>query len=78
MKKIQINAAAFFELLKQKDTSMWEIFAQMIDGTEKELIFTEEEQKILFTYILPETIEKLNDDRKVFAAEYAEKLSGMN
>ncbi len=32
MKIIQIKASQFFELLKMKDTSMWEIFAQMIDG----------------------------------------------
>ena len=78
MKNIQIKASSFFELLKAKDTSMWEIFAQMIDGTEKEIIFLDDEDKILFTYILPENLEKLESDRKKFAKEYAEKLSGLN
>lgn len=57
---------------------MWEIFTQMIDGNEKEIIFLDDEDKILFTYILPENLEKLESDRKQFAAEYAEKLSGLN
>ncbi|KIA83551.1 hypothetical protein OA84_08590 [Kaistella solincola] len=78
MKNIQIKASSFFELLKAKDTSMWEIFTQMIDGNEKEIIFLDDEDKILFTYILPENLEKLESDRKQFAAEYAEKLSGLN
>ena len=78
MKTVHIKAAQFFELLKMKDCSMWEIFAQMIDGEESELIFLDEEDKILFTYILPTNIEKLNEDRTQFSKEYAEKLSNLN
>ena len=78
MKIIQIKASQFFELLKSRDTSMWEIFAQMIDGEEKELIFLDEEEKILFNYILPINLDQLNKDREKFAKEYAEKLSGLN
>ncbi len=78
MKNIQIKASQFFELLKSKDTSMWEIFSQMIDGEEKEIIFLDDEDKILFNYILPETSEKLNEDREKFAKEYAEKFSNLN
>lgn len=78
MKNIQIKASSFFELLKAKDTSMWEIFAQMIDGEEKEIIFLDDNEKILFNYFLPDNLDKLNDDRKKFAEEYAEKLSGLN
>lgn len=78
MKTIQIKAAQFFELLKMKDCSMWEIFAQMIDGEEKEMIFLDEDEKILFTYILPLTIEKLDEDRTQFSKEYADKLSSLN
>ena len=78
MKNIQIKASSFFEILKAKDTSMWEIFAQMIDGQEREIIFVDDDEKILFTYILPQNVEKLNEDRKKFAEEYAEKLSGLN
>jgi hypothetical protein len=76
MKVIQIKAKDFFELIKLKDTSMWEIFSQMIDGEEKEIIFLDEEEKILFNYILPQNLEKLEEDRKTFAKEYAEKMSG--
>lgn len=75
MKNIQIKASQFFELLKTKDTSMWEIFAQMIDGEEKEIIFLDDDDKVLFNYILPGSLEKLQEDQKVFAKEYAEKLS---
>lgn len=74
MKNIQIKASAFFELLKMKDTSMWEIFAQMIETEEKEIIFLDDEEKILFTYLLPNNLEKLEEDRKEFAQEYSEKL----
>ena len=78
MKNIQIKASSFFELLKAKDTSMWEIFAQMIDGEEKEIIFLDDEEKVLFNYFLPDHLEKLEEDRKTFAEEYADKLSGLN
>ncbi|MCQ4034712.1 hypothetical protein [Kaistella montana] len=78
MKIIQIKASQFFEILKSRDTSMWEIFAQMIDGEEKELIFLDDEEKILFNYILPVNLDQLNKDREEFAKEYAEKLSGLN
>ena len=78
MKIMQIKASQFFELLKSRDTSMWEIFAQMIDGEEKELIFLDDEEQLLFNYILPENLEKLNEDREIFAKEYAEKLSSLN
>ena len=78
MKNIQIKASSFLELLKMKDTSMWEIFAQMIEKEEKEIIFLDDEEKILFTYLLPNNLEKLDEDRKEFAQEYSEKLSGLN
>lgn len=78
MKTIQIKANDFFEFIKLKDTSMWEIFSQMIDGEEKEIIFLDEEEKVLFSYILPKNLEKLEDDRKTFAKEYAEKMSNLN
>lgn len=78
MKNIQIKASSFFELLKMKDTSMWEIFAQMISEEEKEIIFLDDEEKVLFTYLLPNNLEKLEEDRKQFSEEYAEKLSGLN
>ncbi|MCS3529522.1 hypothetical protein [Chryseobacterium sp. JUb7] len=78
MKSIQIQADQFFELLKLKDTSMWEIFAQMIDGEEKEIIFLDKEDKILFNYILPSNPEKLEEDRKEFSKQFADKLTNPN
>ncbi|MGC4129870.1 MAG: hypothetical protein QM564_10055 [Bergeyella sp.] len=78
MKTIQINAGKFFELLKENDTSMWEIFSQMIDGEEKEIFFTDEEDKILFSYVLPTTSEKLEEDRKEFSQHFAEKMTQFN
>ena len=74
MKTIQIKAAQFFELLKMKDTSMWEIFAQMISDEEQELVFLNEKEEVLFTYPLPTSLEKLKEDQKIFAKEYAEKI----
>jgi hypothetical protein len=57
---------------------MWEIFSQMIDGNEKEIIFLDHEDKILFNYILPSTQEKLEEDRKEFSKEFSDKLAHMN
>ncbi|SDE16712.1 hypothetical protein [Riemerella columbipharyngis] len=74
MKNIQIKAAQFFDLLKLKNVSMWEIFAQMIDGEEKKIIFLTEDEKVLFDYHLPKTIQELNKDKEKFTAEYASKL----
>lgn len=78
MQKIEIKADQFFELLKLKDTSMWEIFTQMIDGNEKEIIFLDNENKILFNYILPSTPEKMEQDRKEFSKQFADKLANLN
>lgn len=75
MKTIQIKAHDFFELLKLKETSMWDIFSQMIDGEEKQIIFLNEENQVLFRYVLPKNIEKLREDRKIFAEEFTKKLN---
>ncbi|MDN3694132.1 hypothetical protein QWZ06_18540 [Chryseobacterium tructae] len=78
MQRIEIKAEDFFELLKLKDTSMWAIFSQMIDGNEKEIIFLDNENKILFNYILPADAEKLEEDRKEFSKQFADKLGSLN
>ncbi|WP_144281091.1 hypothetical protein [Chryseobacterium echinoideorum] len=78
MKKIEIKAEQFFELLRLKDTSMWSVFAQMIDGEEKEIIFLDAEDKILFNYILPANAEKLEEDRKEFSKQFADKMARFN
>ncbi|THV61859.1 MULTISPECIES: hypothetical protein [Chryseobacterium] len=78
MQKIEIKAEQFFELLKLKDTPMWEIFSQMIDGNEKEIIFLDHEDKILFNYILPSTKEKLEEDRIEFSKQFSDKLANFN
>lgn len=78
MQKIEIKADQFFELLRLKDVSMWEIFAQMITENEKELIFLDHEDKILFNYILPDNKEKLEEDRKEFSKQFSDKLNPLN
>lgn len=78
MKIIEIKAEQFFELLRLKDTPMWEIFSKMIDGEEKEIIFLDNDNKILFNYILPSNLEKLEEDRKEFSKEFSEKLTEFN
>ena len=62
MKTIQIKAQDFFDLLKLQDVSMWDIFAQMIDGEEKEIIFLDDKEEVLFNYTLPSTLEKMQSD----------------
>lgn len=74
MKTVQIKATPFFELLKLKDQSMWDIFAQMIDGEEKELIFLDDEEKFMFAYRLPSTLEEMKKDKEIFTEKYAEKI----
>ena len=78
MEIIQIKASAFFELLKMRDTSMWQVFAQMIGEKEKEIIFLDDEEKVLFNYVLPDNLDQLNKDREKFSKEYSEKISGLN
>lgn len=74
MKSVKIQATQFFELLKLKDQSMWDIFAQMIDGEPKEIIFVDEEDKFLFAYRLPASLEEMQKDKELFVEKYAEKL----
>ena len=78
MKSVSIIAGQFFELLKLKDTSMWEIFAQMIDGEKKEIIFLDDKTEVLFTYILPETHDQLAVDQREFSKLYADKIAHLN
>ena len=78
MKTIEIKAGSFFELLKLKGESMWDVFALMIDGEEKLIIFLDEEDKALFEYLLPKEIGQLKIDQKRFAEEYAEKIANLN
>lgn len=78
MKNIEIKAEPFFELLKLKGQSMWEVFAQMIDGEEKLIVFIDAEEKALFEYLLPKNEDQLKVDQKRFSEEYAEKVAGLN
>ena len=78
MEIIQIKASAFFELLKMRDTSIWEVFAQMIGEKEKEIIFLDDEEKVILDYVLPDKLGQLNKDREKFSKEYSEKISGLN
>ena len=74
MKKIQIKTKDFFELLKIKETSMWDIFTQMFDNEEKEIIFLDNDNNILFNYILPNNIVKLQSDKKIFIENFSLKI----
>ena len=57
---------------------MWEIFAQMIGEKEKEIILLDDEEKLLFNYVLPDNLDQLNKDREKFSKEYSEKICGLN
>lgn len=74
MKKVKIQAEPFFELLKLKNQSMWEIFSQMIREEEQELIFINDKQEVLFSYILPDNLETLKKDQKTFSEEFKQKI----
>lgn len=77
MKSYHIKAAEFFDLLKLRDTSMWEIFSQMLDGEEKQMIFLDENEQVLFDFILPKTKRELEVQRKKFNEEFALKLASL-
>ena len=78
MKTVDIKAASFFELLKLNGQSMWDVFALMIDGEEQLIIFYDDEEKELFEYLLPKTLEQLKQDQENFSKEYAEKIAEFN
>lgn len=74
-KTIEIAAKPFFELLKERDTSMWAVFAEMIDASQEQLvIFNDETGKEIAHYTLPTTTEQLEEDQKTFAAYFKERL----
>lgn len=64
-----------FELLKLQDASMWDVFEKMIDGEEKQIIFLDKDEKVVTTYILPQTIDQLKADKEIFNKTFTEKLS---
>lgn len=75
MKTIEIQARAFFELLKGRDVSMWSMFEEMVNAAEEQLIiFLDEEGKELAHYVLPTRVEQVKEDQKVFAESFKEKL----
>ncbi len=73
MKTIQIKADDFFDMLKNHGVSMWDVFRNMIDGEEKKLLFLDKNEKVIADYILPETVEELNEDLEVFKKSLVEK-----
>lgn len=75
IKTIEIQAKGFFDLLKEREISMWSIFQEMINANEEQLIqFLNEDKTIIAEYILPTTKERLEEDRKIFAEIFKEKL----
>lgn len=75
MKTIEIQAKAFFELIKSREVSMWSMFEEMVNPEEEQLvIFLDEELKEIAHYVLPKTIEQVKEDQKVFAQSFKEKL----
>lgn len=77
MKTVQIKAKPFFDLLKMKNQSMWEIFAQLINGEEQLIVFTQEDDSVLFDYVLPKTVEELNEQQKEFTEEFKNKVQSL-
>lgn len=75
MKSIQIKAQPFFELLKNNEQSMWSIFSQMIDGEEKDILFLDENDNVLFNFILPKSEEELKEKQEEFTEFFKVKLA---
>ena len=51
------------------------ILASDFDNT---IYFLDDEEKVLFNYVLPDNLDQLNKDREKFSKEYSEKISGLN
>lgn len=75
MKIIQIKADQFFEMLKNNGVSMWDLFRNMIEGEEKKLLFLDREEKVIAEYILPKTVEELDDDLETFKKTISSKVN---
>lgn len=75
MKIIQIKADQFFEMLKNNGVSMWDLFRNMIDGEEKQLLFLDKDEKVIAEYILPKTVEELDDDLETFKKTISSKVN---
>lgn len=75
MKIIQIKADQFFEMLKNNGVSMWDLFRNMIDGEEKQLLFLDKDEKIIAEYILPKTVEELDNDLETFKKTISSKVN---
>lgn len=75
MKTIQIKADQFFEMLKNNGVSMWDLFRNLIDGDEKQLLFLDKDEKVIAEYILPKTVEELDDDLETFKKTISSKVN---
>jgi len=75
MKIIQIQADDFFEMLKTHGVSMWDLFKNMVDGEEKQLLFLDKEQNVIAEYRLPKTVEALNADLDTFKNSLRTKVN---
>lgn len=75
IRTIEIQAKGFFNLLKEREQSMWTVFAEMIREEEEQLIiFLDDEGREIAHYILPVTLEQLQEDQRLFADSFKEKL----
>lgn len=74
MQKIQINTHAFFEILKERQVSMWDIFAELMNSGSSLLVFLNQDGTEIFSYQLPKTLEELKQDQKKFAEEFRLKI----
>lgn len=75
MKTIEIQAKAFFELIRNRDVSMWSLFEEMVNPEEEQLVvFLDEAGQELAHYILPTNMEQVKADQKIFAESFKEKL----
>lgn len=75
IKTIEIQTRPFFERLKESDLDMWQMLRQMISSEEEQLvIFLDDEGQELAHYLLPTTVQRLEEDRKLFAEAFKKKL----
>lgn len=75
MKSVQIKADEFFEMLKNHGVSLWDMLKNMVDGEEKQLLFLDNEQKIIAEYKLPMTKEELEKDIDTFRESIGSKVN---
>lgn len=75
IKTIEIQTRPFFEKLKENGVDMWQMLRLMIKPEKQLILFLDDDGHTLAQYVLPTSVERLEEDRKTFAQLFKQKLN---